>query len=377
MHTKSPALPHRSLRLQPRSINESFTAQERQWQRLMAQNAVDEAQERTKAYLPQIQAALDKLKSQSETPPPLIADAELYTGKVRDVYKPNKFPQHVVLAATGRQSAFDRALATVPFKGAVLNQVSRWWFETTKDICENHVRASPLPDVLVAARCQAFPVEFVVRGYITGSTSTSLWTHYKNGERTYCGIDFPDGLVKNQKLAENVCTPTTKDAEHDEPISGEDIVSTGRMTQAQWDECRGKALAIFARGQEIAASRGLVLVDTKFEFGLAEDGTCILIDEVLTPDSSRYWLAHSYEARHAAGQEPENIDKEFLRLWYRERCDPYKDEVIPAAPDELVCELSRRYILLYELITGETFDFQAASAAVDRPAVLAECLAGL
>ena len=136
-------------------------------------------------------------------------------------------------------------------------------------------------------------------------------------------------------------------------------------------------LAIFARGQEIAASRGLVLVDTKFEFGLAEDGTCILIDEVLTPDSSRYWLAHSYEARHAAGQEPENIDKEFLRLWYRERCDPYKDEVIPAAPDELVCELSRRYILLYELITGETFDFQAASAAVDRPAVLAECLAGL
>ena len=171
--------------------------------------------ERTKAYLPQIQAALDKLKSQSEKPPPLIADAELYTGKVRDVYKPSKFPQHVVLAATGRQSAFDRALATVPFKGAVLNQVSRWWFETTKDIAANHVRASPLPDVLVAARCQAFPVEFVVRGYITGSTSTSLWTHYKNGERKYCGLDFPEGLVKNQKLAENVCTPTTKDAEHD------------------------------------------------------------------------------------------------------------------------------------------------------------------
>ena len=339
--------------------------------------AVDAAQGRTKAYLPQIQAALDKLKASDATPPPLIADAELYTGKVRDVYKPSKFPQHVVLAATGRQSAFDRALATVPFKGAVLNQVSRWWFETTKDIAANHVRASPLPDVLVAARCQAFPVEFVVRGYITGSTSTSLWTHYKNGERKYCGLDFPEGLVKNQKLAENVCTPTTKDAEHDEPISGEDIVASGRMTKAQWDECRTKALAIFARGQEIAASRGLVLVDTKFEFGLADDGTCVLIDEVLTPDSSRYWLAHSYEARHAAGQEPENIDKEFLRLWYRERCDPYKDEVIPAAPDELVCELSRRYVLLYELITGETFDFETAAAAVDRPAVLAECLAGL
>jgi phosphoribosylaminoimidazole-succinocarboxamide synthase len=232
MHTKSPALPHRSLRLQPRSINESFTAQERQWQRLMAQNAVDEAQERTKGYLPQIQAALDTLKSQSEKPPPLIADAELYTGKVRDVYKPNQFPRHVVLAATGRQSAFDRALATVPFKGAVLNQVSRWWFETTKDICENHVRASPLPDVLVAARCQAFPVEFVVRGYITGSTSTSLWTHYKNGERKYCGLDFPDGLVKNQKLAENVCTPTTKDAEHDEPISGAAAASSAIASMA-------------------------------------------------------------------------------------------------------------------------------------------------
>ena len=194
--------------------------------------AVDAAQERTKGYLPQIQAALDKLKSQSEKPPPLIADAELYTGKVRDVYKPNQFPRHVVLAATGRQSAFDRALATVPFKGAVLNQVSRWWFETTKDICENHVRASPLPDVLVAARCQAFPVEFVVRGYITGSTSTSLWTHYKNGERKYCGLDFPDGLVKNQKLAENVCTPTTKDAEHDEPISGAAAASSAIASMA-------------------------------------------------------------------------------------------------------------------------------------------------
>ena len=341
------------------------------------QAAVDAAQERTKGYLPQIQAALDKIKAGDAAPPPLIKDAELYTGKVRDVYMPAKFPAHVVLAATGRQSAFDRALATVPFKGAVLNQVSRWWFDATKDLAANHVRASPLPDVLVAARCAAFPVEFVVRGYITGSTDTSLWTHYKNGERNYCGLDFPEGLVKNQKLAENVCTPTTKDAVHDEPISGENIVSSGRMTQAQWDECRNKALAIFACGQEIAASRGLVLVDTKFEFGLAADGTCVLIDEVLTPDSSRYWLAHSYEARFGAGQEPENIDKEFLRLWYRERCDPYKDEVIPAAPDELVCELSRRYILLFELITGGTFDFAGASADTDRPAVLEACLAGL
>jgi len=173
---------------------------------------IEEAQTRTKGYLPIIQASYAK-QATAQTPPPLVADADaVYTGKVRDVYTKGA---HVVLAATGRQSAFDRALAVVPFKGAVLNQVSTWWFAKTADIIANHVVASPLPDVLVAKKCDAFPVEFVVRGYITGSTNTSLWTHYKNGARTYCGLDFPDGLVKNQKLAAPVLTPTTKDSEHD------------------------------------------------------------------------------------------------------------------------------------------------------------------
>jgi len=331
----------------------------------------------------------------------------------------------------------------------------------------NHVVATPLPDVLVAKRCAAFPIEFVVRGFITGSTDTSMWTHYKNGCRAcrrgeparrarrgsdrgaaparaeevalprraprkadvcvdareedaagnYCGIDLPEGLVKNQRLATPLCTPTTKDSTHDVPIAPADIVASGRMTQEQWEACSKAALAIFARGQAVALSRGLVLVDTKYEFGLGscpcglprrasrlnverglpssaraegsiareslpsptrtlpgDDGEILLIDEVHTPDSSRYWLASSYEARFAAGQEPENIDKEFLRLWYRERCDPYKDEVIPKAPDELVCELARRYVLLYELITGSEFDFAAASADVDRSAAVAAAL---
>ena len=339
---------------------------------------VAEAQERTKGYLPTIQAALDAQRAAGAgTAPPLIADATVYNGKVRDVYSPACAPRHVVLCATGRQSAFDRALAVVPFKGSVLNQVSAWWFAETRAITPNHVVAAPLPDCVVAKKCRAFPIEFVVRGYITGSTSTSMWTHYKGGARVYCGIDLPDGLEKNAKLATPLCTPTTKDVEHDVPISPADIVASGRMTQAEWDHCSATALAVFAKGQAVAASRGLILVDTKYEFGVDDDGTILLIDEVQTPDSSRYWLAASYEARVAAKQEPENIDKEFLRLWYRERCDPYKDAVIPDAPDDLVCELSRRYILLFELITGQRFDFAAASAKTDRAAVMAAALAKL
>lgn len=333
---------------------------------------VEAAQARTKGYLPRIQAALEAQRSASGEAAPLV-EGKVYRGKVRDVFFPAAHPGHVVLAATGRQSAFDRALATVPFKGAVLNQVSFWWFSETADICANHVVACPLPDVLIAKKCDAFAIEFVVRGYITGSTSTSMWTHYEAGERNYCGHALPEGLVKNAKLATPLCTPTTKD-EHDMPISPDEIVSSGRMTRAQWDECSAYALAIFARGQAIASTRGLVLVDTKYEFGVAADGSIALIDEVQTPDSSRYWLAPTYAARHAAGQEPENIDKEFLRLWYRERCDPYKDATVPDAPDDLVCELARRYILLFELITGETFDFDAAAAPTDRAAAVKKAL---
>lgn len=205
-------------------------------------------------------------------------------------------------------------------------------------------------------KCEVFPVEFVVRGFMTGSTETSLWTHYSAGEREYCGVSFPDGMAKNARLAVNVITPTTKAETHDEPIAPADIVGRGLMTAADWEAASAAALALFAFGQAEAARRGLLLVDTKYEFGRdPATGAVTLVDEIHTPDSSRYWLAASYAARHAAGAEPESVDKEFLRLWFRAHCDPYGDAELPAAPKELVAELARRYILLYETITGEAF----------------------
>ena len=277
-----------------------------------------------------------------------------YGGKVRDRYE---LEDRLVLITTDRQSAFDRILAAIPFKGQVLNQTSAWWFEQTKDIIPNHVINIPDPNATVARKCTVFPIEFVVRGYITGSTSTSLWTVYNSGDREYCGNVLPDGLVKNQKLAANMLTPTTKEEHHDRPISPDEIVSEGWMSQKDWDYCSKKALELFTFGQKTAAKNGMILVDTKYEMGRDADGHIILIDEIHTPDSSRYWLTESYEVRIAAGAEPENIDKEFLRLWFVENCDPYNDEVLPDAPEELVIELSKRYIQLYEMITGKTFSF--------------------
>mmetsp|Transcript_19751 Transcript_19751/g.30015 ORF Transcript_19751/g.30015 Transcript_19751/m.30015 type:complete len:350 (-) Transcript_19751:121-1170(-) len=322
---------------------------------------LQEIQERTQGYLPKIAAALAIQKEEKESNVELVADADVYRGKVRDVYRPKGLPLYVVMVATGRQSAFDRQLTTVPYKGVVLSRLSAWWFEQTKDISKNHLVSVPEPSTVVALRCQAFPIEFVVRGYITGSTSTSLWTHYSNGDRIYCGITFPDGLRKNQKLDQNIVTPTTKDAEHDIPIAPADIIKSGRMNQSEWNECSRRALALFERGQQVASKRGLILVDTKYEFGKTPNGDIVLIDEIHTPDSSRFWLEHSYQSRFDQDLEPENIDKEFLRLWYKQRCDPYKDTIIPDAPDDLVCELARRYILLYELITATPFDFEASS----------------
>ena len=277
-----------------------------------------------------------------------------YGGKVRDRYE---LEDRLVLITTDRQSAFDRILAAIPFKGQVLNQTSAWWFEQTKDIIPNHVINIPDPNATVARKCTVFPIEFVVRGYITGSTSTSLWTVYNSGDREYCGNVLPDGLVKNQKLDTNMLTPTTKEEHHDRPISPSEIVNEGWMSQEDWDYCSGKAVELFTFGQKTAAENGMILVDTKYEMGRDEDGHIMLIDEIHTPDSSRYWLADSYEARINAGKEPENIDKEFLRLWFVDNCDPYNDKVLPDAPEELVIELSKRYIQLYEMITGKTFSF--------------------
>ncbi len=276
------------------------------------------------------------------------------TGKVRDQYD---LGDKIALITTDRQSAFDRVLASIPFKGQVLNLTSAWWFEQTKHIIDNQVIDIPDPNVTLAKKCKVFPIEFVVRGYITGSTSTSLWTVYNNGSRDYCGNALEEGLVKNQKLDANMLTPTTKEVDHDRPISPEDIVKEGWMNQEDWDYCSGKALELFSFGQEKAAANGMILVDTKYEMGRDSDGNIVLIDEIHTPDSSRYWIAETYDERMNAGKEPQNIDKEFLRLWFMDNCDPYNDEVLPEAPNELVTELSSRYIYLYETITGGLFPF--------------------
>jgi len=285
-------------------------------------------------------------------------------GKVRDQYA---LGDKIALITTDRQSAFDRVLASIPFKGQVLNLTSAWWFEQTKDIIPNQVINIPDPNITLAKNCEVFPIEFVVRGYITGSTSTSLWTVYNNGDREYCGNILSEGLVKNQKLDSNMLTPTTKEEHHDRPIAPNDIVREGWMTQTDWEYCSQKALELFEYGQKKAAENGMILVDTKYEMGKAENGEIVLIDEIHTPDSSRYWIAETYNERMASGNEPQNIDKEFLRLWFVDNCDPYNDEVLPAAPEDLIVELSSRYIYLYETITGQLFPFpETGESVIDR-----------
>ncbi len=285
-----------------------------------------------------------------------------YQGKVRDTYD---LGDKLILVTTDRQSAFDRVLAAVPYKGQALNLTSAWWFEQTESIIANHVIAVPDPNVTIAKKCEVFPIEFVMRGYITGTTSTSLWTVYNNGAREYCGIKFKDGLRKNERLPEPLMTPTTKDKVHDRPISAKEIVAEGWMSQQDWDEASDAAMRLFKFGQQMAAKHGLILVDTKYEMGRDADGNIMLIDEIHTPDSSRYWLASGYEERFAAGKDPDNIDKEFLRLWFKDHCDPYKDAVLPEAPEELIVTLASRYIQLYEMITGQKFSFTQVAGPVE------------
>jgi len=275
-------------------------------------------------------------------------------GKVRDAYF---LDNKVVMISTDRQSAFDRVLAAIPYKGAVLNSVSAWWFKKTEHLFPNHLISTPDPNVSIVEKCTVFPVEFVVRGYITGTTDTSLWTVYNNGDREYCGNTLPEGLKKNDKLGAPMLTPTTKDKVHDRPVSREEIIDLGLMSAENYDIAAKMSLDLFAFGQETAKKNGLILVDTKYEIGTDASGKIKFVDEIHTPDSSRFWIGGSYKERIDAGQEPENIDKEFLRLWFAKNCDPYNDEVLPDAPDDLVAELSARYILLYELITGEKFVF--------------------
>jgi len=277
-----------------------------------------------------------------------------YRGKVRENYD---LPDgRRILISTDRQSAFDQVLAAVPFKGQVLTETARFWFEATKDICPNHVLDYPDPNVVVGRRLNMLPVEMVVRDYLTGSTDTAIWPMYRDGKRVVYGVALPDGLKKNDKLPGTILTPTTKAEQggHDAPITPQEIVAQGLLTQKQWDEVAALSLAIFARGREIAAKNGLILVDTKFEFGLDDQGKIVLADEILTPDSSRYWKASSYATRHKAGGEPESLDKEFLRLWISARCDPYK-QPIPEIPADTLVEFAQKYIALYETVTAKSF----------------------
>ncbi|PIZ95334.1 MAG: phosphoribosylaminoimidazolesuccinocarboxamide synthase [Candidatus Magasanikbacteria bacterium CG_4_10_14_0_2_um_filter_37_12] len=284
-------------------------------------------------------------------------------GKVRDRYE---LEDKVILITTDRQSAFERVLTTIPFKGQVLNLTSAWWFKRTAHIIPNHLIEIPDPNVIISKKCTVFPIEFIVRGYITGATNTSAWLNYNKGVRNFCGNILPDGLQKNQKLERIIITPTTKSDEHDRNISAEEIINEGLMTKEDWNYVSGKALELFSFGQAEAQKNGLILVDTKYEFGRNKDGKIILIDEIHTPDSSRYWIANSYIERFQNGLEPENIDKEFLRLWFKDNCDPYNDPVLPPAPEELIVELSARYIKLYEMITGLKFEFPAEKNISER-----------
>ncbi len=277
-----------------------------------------------------------------------------YFGKVRDCYD---LPDgRRILIASDRISAFDRILASIPFKGQVLTQMARYWFERTADICRNHVLDYPDPNVVVAKRLTILPVEIVVRGYLAGTTSTSVLTRYKKGERVIYGHSFPEGLRDNEKLPTPIITPTTKafDGGHDAPLTADEILSQGLLTQAQWDSVSSIALALFARGQEMAAERGLILADTKYEFGTDADGTIVLADEIHTPDSSRFWLAKGYETAFAEGKRPASFDKDVIRAWVDARCDPYKDD-IPEIPKELIDRTAAVYVEAFEAITGQSF----------------------
>jgi phosphoribosylaminoimidazole-succinocarboxamide synthase len=277
-----------------------------------------------------------------------------YSGKVRDNYD---LPGgRRILIATDRLSAFDRILCAVPFKGQVLTQTARYWFEATADICPNHVLEYPDPNVVIGQLLTILPVEIVVRDYLAGTTGTSILTLYKAGQRDMYGMHFPDGMRDNQRLPQPILTPTSKafDGEHDAPLTPEAILSNKLLTEAQWAQLSEYALKLFARGQAMAAERGLILADTKYEFGVDATGRIILADEIHTPDSSRYWKAGSYDARFAAGQAPESFDKDFIRSWVAARCDPYHD-TIPEIPQDFIVDTAAVYIQAFEMITGKTF----------------------
>ena len=292
-----------------------------------------------------------------------------YFGKVRDCYDLPASPDYPngrrILISSDRISAFDRILAAIPWKGQVLTQTARWWFEQTADLCPNHVTAYPDPNVVIGRRVDILPVEIVVRGYLAGTTSTSILTQYKAGHRAMYGHSLPEGMRDNQALPEAIITPTSKafDGGHDEPLTPAEIIDQGLLTEDQWAEVSDKALKLFARGQAMAQDRGLILVDTKYEFGLDENGTILLADEIHTPDSSRYWIAGGYEAALRDGTRPPSFDKDVIRSWVVARCDPYKDPV-PEIPAGMIAQTAAVYIEAFERITGQTFVPDMSGASV-------------
>ena len=290
-----------------------------------------------------------------------------YEGKVRDNYTTNDGRRYIVV--TDRISAFDRVIGTLPLKGQVLNRLASYWFEQTRDVAPNHMIRMPDPTILEAHECEPLPVEMVMRAYVTGVTSTSIWTHYARGERIFCGHRLPDGLRKNERLPEPILTPSTKapKGDHDVSASREEILAMGHITAADFDAAAKIAADLFAFGQKLCAERGLILVDTKYELGKDRDGRIVVIDEIHTPDSSRFWFTSSYAERFAAGQDPESFDKEYVRRWLKGTGFD-GDGPIPTIPDEVRVEAASRYIEAYERITGTAFvpDLEDPSVRMPR-----------
>jgi len=281
-----------------------------------------------------------------------------YEGKVRDNYTKNIDGRDVrIIISSDRLSAFDRIITTIPFKGQVLTQMAKFWFEQTKDIMDNHVIEYPDPNVVVGIECKALPMEMIVRGYLTGVTTTSAWYNYEKGVRNFCGNVLPEGMKKDQKFPQPILTPSTKaeHGAHDESVSGEEIVKRGLVTQEEYDFVADAALKLYARGVEVAAKQGIILVDTKYEFGRTPDGKIVLIDEIHTPDSSRFWFADEYQVRFESGEEQKKIDKEYVRQWLAAQ-GFIGDGEVPAIPDDVRVETARRYIEAFELVTGQKFE---------------------
>lgn len=273
-------------------------------------------------------------------------------GKTRDLYVVGDTR---IIISTDRISAFDVNLGHIPHKGQVLNQIAAFWFDKTKRIIPNHLLALPHPNVMIVRNLKLIPIEMVVRGYISGVTDTSIWGSYAKGERTIYGVKFPNSLKKNQKLPKPVITPTTKaESGHDLRLTAKEIVAQNIVSKKTWTQMQKTALALFKKGTEVCAKAGIILVDTKYEFGLSSDGSLVLIDEIHTPDSSRFWIKKTYQARFKKGLEPENFDKEFLRLWYREHGYTGKGKP-PKMTREFIAQVSKRYIEIYQKITGKKF----------------------